>query len=145
MRNRASMFVRRIIRDTTLCIAGGVSVGVFFCLIALVIFLFAGHRPFDSNRVSVARTLGIYLMAGALGGLIVGLTLPLTRWMPGAALVAFLTAFVVWFFIGRSMYPQEPLVATLKTSAVLGAAFGFPMGVGFWYQERRFQRTGKWS
>jgi hypothetical protein len=138
-------FVRRIIRDITHCIAGGVSVGVFFCLIALVIFLFRGHRPFDSNHVSVARALGTYLMAGALGGLVVGLALPLARWMPGAALVAFLAAFVVWFCIGRSMYPQEPVVATLKTSAVLGAAFGLPMGVGFWYQVRRFQRTGKWS
>lgn len=141
MVNGTLKFVRRL----TVGVVLGVSVGVFFCLIALGVFLFRGNRPFDANHVSVARVLGIYLMAGALGGLVVGLTLPLTRWMPGAALVAFLAAFVVWFFVGWSISPQEPLLTTLKMSAVLGAAFGLPIGVGFWYQERRFQRTGKWS
>jgi hypothetical protein len=145
MRRETPKFVRRIIHDITVGVVLGVSVGVFFCLIALGIFLFAGHRPFDANHVSLARTLGMYLMTGALGGLVVGLTLPLTRWMPGAALVAFLAAFVVWFFVGWSMYPQDPLSKTLKMAALLGAAFGLPIGVGFWYQERRFQRTGNWS
>jgi hypothetical protein len=141
MVNGTPKFVRRL----TVGVFLGVSMGVFFCLIALAIFLFRGNAPFDANHVSVTRVLGIYLVAGALGGLVVGLTLPLTRWMPGAALVAFLAAFVVWFFVGRSISPQEPFQATLKMSAVLGAAFGLPIGIGFWYQERRFQRTGKWS
>lgn len=138
-------FVRRIIRDTTLCVVLGVSMGVFFCLIALVIFLFRGHRPFDANHVSLLRTLATYLVAGALGGLVVGLTLPLTRWVLGAALVAFVAAFVVWFLVGWSISPQEPFVAIAHTSAVLGAAFGLPIGIGFWYQNRRYERTGKWS
>ena len=141
MVNGIAKFVRRL----TVGVVLGVSLGVFFCLIALASFVFRGNAPFDANYVSVARVLGTYLMAGALGGLVVGLTLPLTRWMPGAALVAFLAAFAVWFFVGRSISPQEPLQATLKMSAVLGAAFGLPIGIGFWYQERRFQRTGKWS
>ena len=115
-----------------------------FCLVALVIFLLRGFQPFDSNHVSVMRTLATYLAAGALGGLVVGFTLPLTRWMPGAALVAFLAAFVVWFVVGWSISPEEPLLATARASAVLGAAFGLPIGVGFWYQNRLYKRTGKW-
>ena len=136
--------LRRILRDIALGVVMGVSMGVFFCLIALASFVFRGNAPFDANYVSVARVLGTYLMAGALGGLVVGLTLPLTRWMPGAALVAFLATFVVWFCVGWSLSPQEPLISILHTSAVLGAAFGLPIGVGFWIQNRLYQRTGKW-
>jgi hypothetical protein len=142
--NAIRAFIHRSVRDTALTVVAGVSVGVMFCLVALLIFLFRGFQPFDSNHVSVIRTLTTYLVAGALGGLVVGLTLPLTRWMPGAALVAFLAAFVVWFAVGRSISPQEPLLATAHASAVLGAAFGLPIGVGFWYQNRLDKRTGKW-
>jgi hypothetical protein len=153
MRNGTPRFIRRllsgsgnyrVLADCAICVIAGVSIGVMFCLIALLIFLFRGLQPFDSNHVSVTRTLATYLVAGALGGLVVGLTLPLTRWMPGAALVAFLAAFVVWFAVGWSISPQEPLLSIAHTSAVLGAAFGLPMGVGFWYQNRLNKRTGKW-
>jgi hypothetical protein len=144
MRNLMQKLADGTISDTALCIVVGVSMGVFFCLIALGIFLFRGHQPFDANHVSVVRALVTYLVAGALGGLVVGLTLPLTRWMPGAALVAFLAAFVVWFIVGWSISPQEPLLEIVHTSAVLGAAFGLPIGVGLWFQNRLYKRTGKW-
>jgi hypothetical protein len=65
--------------------------------------------------------------------------------MLGAALVAFLAAFAIWFVLGWSTNPDDPLLETVKTSLVLGAAFGLPMGIGFWYQGRRYNRTGKWS
>jgi hypothetical protein len=64
--------------------------------------------------------------------------------MPGAALVAFLAAFVVWFVVGWSISPREPLLAIAHMSAVLGAGFGLPIGVGFWIQDRLHKRTGKW-
>ena len=117
---------------------------MFFCLIALVILLVRGHRPFEANQVSVVRLLVAYLVAGGLGGFIVGVALPLTRWMPGAALVAFLGMFVLWFVVGLSMSPQDPFRTIVHTSAVLGAAFGLPIGVGFWIQNRLYERTGKW-
>ena len=144
MRAAIPTFVRRIIRDTSLGVVMGIAMGAFFFLVALVILLFRGHRPFESNQVSVARLLITYLLAGALGGLLLGLTLPLTKWMPGAALVAFLTAFVVWFCVGWSISPGKPLLSIVHTSAVLGAAFGLPIGVGFWIQYRLDKRAGKW-
>jgi Ca2+/Na+ antiporter len=137
-------FVRRIIRDSKLSIVIGVAMGALFCVLALLIFLFRGRQPFDANHVSVVRLLAAYLFAGALGGLVVGVTLPLTRWMPGAALMGFLVMFVVWFVVGLSMSPQEPLRTIVRTSAVLGAAFGLPIGIGFWIQNRLYKRTGKW-
>lgn len=144
MRNGTPRFFRRIIDDTKLTVVIGVSLGVLFSLVALLILLFRGDQPFDSNHVSVVRLLAAYLLAGALGGLVVGLSLPLTRWMPGAALMAFLVMFVVWFVVGLSISPQGPLLAIVRTSVVLAAAFGLPIGVGFWYQDRIYKRTGKW-
>jgi hypothetical protein len=144
MRDAIRTFVRKVIRDTTIGVVMGVSMGVFFCLIGLVILLVRGHRPFDSNQVSVARLFITYLVAGALGGLLFGLALPLTKWMPGAALVAFFTAFVVWFCVGWSISPEKPLLSIVHTSAVLGAAFGLPIGVGFWIQYHLDKRAGKW-
>jgi mannose/fructose/N-acetylgalactosamine-specific phosphotransferase system component IIC len=144
MRKRTPEFIRRTIRDTTLCVVLGVSLGAFFCLVALGIFLFGGTRAFEANHVSVISVLGIYLLAGSLGGLVVGLALPLTKWMLGAALVAFVAAFVVWFCVGWSISSQKPLLSIVHTSAVLGAAFGLPIGVGFWIQDRLDKRAGRW-
>jgi hypothetical protein len=110
----------------------------------LLVFLVRGNAPFEHHRVSLLGSIGMYFVAGTLAGLVLGVLLPLTRWVLGAAVVSFIVAFVVWFVIGRSISDGEPLIATVKTSAVLGAAFGLPMGVGFWYQDRIYERTGKW-
>jgi hypothetical protein len=143
--------LRRMAGDITLCVVAGVALGVLFSVVALVRVLVAfaielarGHTPFASAEMSLAWKLpAIYLAAGVLGGLVVGLTLPLTRWMLGAALTAFLAAFVVWFTVGWSIGPDEGLPAIAHTSAVLGAAFGLPVGIGFWFQDRH-DRTGRW-
>jgi hypothetical protein len=144
MKDAIVTFARRMARDTKYGVVIGVGMGVFFCVVALAILIFRGRGPFDRNQVSVLRLLLTYLSAGALGGLILGLTMPLTKWLPGAALVAFLVAFLVWFCVGWSISPLQPLPSIVHTSAVLGAAFGLPIGVGFWIQGRIYDRTGKW-
>ena len=136
-----------MIRDTKLTVAAGVALGIMFCLLALLIGLIdllVGHNPFAANHVSVGTLLGAYLLAGALGGLVVGVALPLTRWMLGAALLAFVVMFIVWFVVGLSMSDHGSLREIVHTSAVLGAAFGLPIGVGFWIQARIDKRAGKW-
>jgi hypothetical protein len=137
--------VRRIIRDTKITVAAGLVFGAALSAIAVLVFVFKGSRPFEHLQTSLLTTITSYLLAGGLAGLLIGLALPLTRWMLGAALVAFVAAFVIWFVLGWSINPDDPLLATVKTSLVLGAAFGLPMGIGFWYQVRRYNRTGKWS
>ena len=144
--SRVPDFVRRMIRDTKLTVAAGVALGIMFCLLALLIGavgLLTGHNPFQANHVSVWTLLGAYLLAGALGGLIVGVALPLTRWMLGAALLAFVVAFIVWFVVGLSASDHGSLREIVHASAVLGAAFGLPIGIGFWIQDRIDKRTGK--
>ena len=135
---------RRISSDVKITVFCGLVLGAMFSAIALVTFLVRGNAPFQHLQVSVLRSVATYLIAGTVAGLLVGLLLPLARWLPGAALVAFVGAFALWFFVGWSVSAQEPLIETVKASAVLGAAFGLPIGVGFWFQARRDRRMGKW-
>jgi hypothetical protein len=116
----------------------------FFCVIAILIYLLEGPQPFAANRTSLVSVLSSYILAGALGGLVVGVILPLAKWVVGAALVGFVATYILWFVVGWSIKPQEPLVEILKSSVVLAVAFGLPIGTGFWYQVRRYKRTGKW-
>ena len=136
--------LRRISSDVKITVFVGFVFGAVLSAIALAIFLIRGNAPFEHLHISVLRSITTYLIAGAFAGLLVGLLLPLTRWLPGAALVAFIVAFAVWFLVGRSISAGEPLMETVKTSAVLGAAFGLPIGVGFWFQAWRDKRMGKW-
>jgi hypothetical protein len=137
--------MRQIVKDVKLTVALGLIMGAVYSACALFIFLVRGNAPFEHLHVSLLGSIAMYLLAGLLAGLVFGLLLPLTRWVVGAALVSFIAAFVVWFVIGRSISDGERLIDTVKMSAVLGAAFGLPIGVGFWYQGRRYERTGKWS
>ncbi|HVS59781.1 MAG TPA: hypothetical protein VHE82_03695 [Gemmatimonadaceae bacterium] len=140
-----STVVDRIVSDVKLGVVCGLLLAAFFCVIALLVYLFKGPQPFAENQTSLVVVLASYLMAGGLGGLVVGLILRLAKWMFGAALVGFVATYIVWFLVGWSIKPQEPLVEILKSSVVLAAAFGLPIGIGLWYQVRRYQRTGKWS
>jgi hypothetical protein len=121
----------------------GLFLGATYCVIALLIFAMKGNQPFDRNSTTLFRTLGTYLIAFTSVGFIVGITLPLAKWMPGAALVGFLGAFCLWFIVGLAV-SREPLLTIIKSAGVLGAAFGLPIGIGFWFQDRRFRKTGKW-
>ena len=136
--------LRRISSDVKITVFCGLVLGAMFSSIALVTFIVRGNAPFAHLQVSLFRSVATYMIAGAAAGLLIGLLLPLTRWLPGAALVAFIAAFVVWFLMGRSISAQEPLIETAKAAAVLGATFGLPIGVGFWFQARRDKRMGKW-
>jgi hypothetical protein len=144
MSDRALPFARRIVRDTKFTVVAGLLFGAMLSAVALLVLVFKGDSPFDHLQISPLRAITTYLLAGGLAGLLIGLMIPLTRWMLGAALVAFVAAFAIWFAIGWSTNPDDPL-KTVKTSLVLAAAFGLPMGIGFWYQGRRYNRTGKWS
>lgn len=131
--------------DLRLGVVAGLLGGVLFCVWALSAFLVSGRQIFDKNQTSLTTVLCTYLSAGGLGGLLVGAALPLARRMLGAALVGFLGAFVMWFLLGFSLSPNEPLLEIAKSSALLAAVFGLPLGVGLWYQVRRYKQTGKWS
>jgi hypothetical protein len=137
--------IRKIAADVKLCVAAGLLIAAFLCLIGILVFVFKGPQFFEDNQTSLTKVLFVYLAAGVLGGLIIGLSLRLTKWMLGAALIGFVTALIVWFLVGWSISPREPIQEILKSSAVLGAAFGLPVSIGLWYQVRRFRRTGRWS
>ena len=109
-----------------------------------MVFLIRGAQGFERYDTTLFTVVVGYFAAGIFGGLVFGLGLPAARWLPGAAILGFLTASVLWLTIGRTVDPGATLVETLKSSLLLGAAFGIPIGVGMWIQVRRYRRTGRW-
>jgi hypothetical protein len=67
-------------------------------------FLFRGQAPFEANGTTYGGAVLAYAAAGVLGGVALGLVLPLTRWRWGSALaggVAFIP------FYGSVMIAQQ--------------------------------------
>jgi hypothetical protein len=136
--------LRSVVADVKLCLAAGLLFAGPLCVIAVLVFVFKGRQSFDANETSLMTVMLVYLTAGIVGGLTVGVSLRLTKWIWGAALVGFVTAFIVWFLVGWSISPLEPLQSILKSSVLLAGAFGLPISIGLWYQLRRYRRTGEW-
>lgn len=118
--------------------------GGFFCVFALFSLLTQRGRIFEDYGITPFRLMSAYLLAGGIGGLVVGLATPLTKWLLGAGAIGFVGASILWFLVGWSANPAEPMITILKTSLILGAAVGVPLGAGMWYQVRSYRKSGKW-
>jgi hypothetical protein len=86
----------------------GLLAGMFFCLIALALFIIRGQAMFDRLGVTLLGVCFLYLGSGTAAGLIVGLMRPWTeRWCASvlcgmiAALPAYLGAAVM---IGGNLF-----------------------------------------
>jgi hypothetical protein len=75
-----------------------------FVAFVTIQFLFRGEAPFDAHGTTYGTAILTYAAAGVLGGILLGLALPLTRWRWGSA-VAGAVAFVP--FYGSVMVAQQ--------------------------------------
>jgi hypothetical protein len=57
----------------------------------------AGTAPFDRIDTTYSATVALYYAGGAVGGLVIGLLLPLRRWPWGAALLGMLGVLPLYF------------------------------------------------
>lgn len=69
---------------------------------------------------------GAYLVGGVLGGLVVGLLLPLTRWPLGLMVVGIPVAALVYGVVGAAMY----LMGDPEGPATIREALGSGLGIG---------------
>jgi hypothetical protein len=67
-----------------------------FSLFVTVLFLFRGQAPFHANGTTYGATVLTYLAAGVVGGVSLGVALPLARWRWGSALAGGIAAIPVY-------------------------------------------------
>lgn len=117
-----------------LCVIGGVSMGVFFSVIALAIWLFRGAEPFSMNEVTLGRAVAVYLLGFSGAGLIVGLLNPLGRSRTGAFALGVVSsiplATAASFFVTGTRLPWDGDNPFIIGAMALG--LGGPMGLLAW-------------
>ena len=84
----------------------------------------------------IVHTVSTYLLAGTLGGLIVGILWPLRIQLIGAWLLGVATGFVVYLVIAWSRAPDRPILVTLGKAATGAVVTGTIVSMWFWFSAR---------
>jgi hypothetical protein len=119
-----------------LCIGCGLAVACLFSVLALLALTRHRHDFVASFGVSFGTLVGGYFLMALVGGGLVGLLLPLGRRWPGALLLGLIAGFACWTIIA-SLFSEASVAAKLRTGALLGLAFGPPLGFYVWYLAHR--------
>jgi amino acid transporter len=96
-------------------------------VVAVVIYAVRGPDTFARLGVTLASTVSLYLIAGVVGGALVGVLLPVTVWRWGAAAVGILAA--VPLYVGVAVVlGQSDLLSGLIAAVLVGGVVGY----GLW-------------
>ena len=125
-----------VLRDMLKNVLKGVGLGLFIAtgFTAWITFLrqTAGTAPFDRLHTTYSATVALYYGSGLIGGVIVGLLLPLFRWPLGAALVGMMGVFPAYF--GVALTTTDASHAFTRDNVADSAVCAFLVGgtVGIW-------------
>lgn len=135
MRNRRDEPYWHAIRDR---LAVSIALGVLFAgVLALwvtAVRIFGGRSAFEELGASYPVVVLTYLGSGVVGGIIVGLLLPITRWRVGVAFVGFLVGVATFSAVGLSITGFEGWSSDDVLIAILG---GLALGPVLAFQIRR--------
>jgi hypothetical protein len=89
----------RILQNLYWGIGWGLAMACFYCVFVVVLYLAQGAAPFEAHETTLGTVILIYFAGGITAGALVGLLRPLARWWPGAMLIGFLAAVLVFLGI----------------------------------------------
>ena len=121
----------------------GLGAAVFFSLIAAVLYALASFRDISGGGVPLSTVIASYLLAGAVGGIVLGLLKPIVRRWWGAALAGTAIAFVLAFAIEVSSngwithWPAD----AFETMVSYALIFGPVGGVYVWNDRMRHRKS----
>lgn len=116
----------------------GLGFAVIYAALGLVIALVTGGRALEANRLDVWQMLLSYLVGGMVAGLIVGLLLPVGRWLVGAMFLGYVAAVPVGFvfeLVDAASLPGREI--DVVGPFIWAGALGVVGGAGLWLQNRR--------
>lgn len=104
----------------------GMLFGGLYSAVGMIIRLVRGSGPFERLGMSFGMVVITYLLGGFLGGLVLGMLLPIARTKLGAAFVGFFTALPVVAIASFSMAAsaEAAIVTTLIVAGFLGCLGG---------------------
>ncbi|MDB4916987.1 MAG: hypothetical protein JWM95_4631 [Gemmatimonadetes bacterium] len=118
--------------DVRLCVIVAVIIATLYAAFVVGLFLFEGPGVFDKNGTSVGAVVVMYYAAGLLGGVVVGILLPLTRSLLGIIAVGVLVALIVFFCVAIGL--EGPFwrwgPSVWRQLMVFGVIFGVPVSIG---------------
>lgn len=113
--------------DPILGVVAGVAMAVLLSAWALAVYLFRGPGAFQGLGTSFTVVVAVNFAAGILGGVIVGLLLPLTVWRWGAVVVGILAAIPFYLAITLASGDNDILFVVIGSVGVGGI-----VGYGAW-------------
>jgi hypothetical protein len=118
----------------------GLAAGILLSLYAGRVYVARGTGTMSSPAPSLTQLTAVYLIAGALGGLLAAVTFSLVRWVGGAFIVGALALFPMYFGMGL-IDGHEPMSDRLLFATVAALAVGGTAGAREWLDERRSAYT----
>lgn len=125
------------------CVAYGIGLAFLYSVWAVLITVFGrGAETLASIGISLKQLIASYLGGGAIGGAVVGLAWPVTRWRLGAGVVGYVAAIPAFAMISKGLVnAREP--GAFWFVVLIGSLVGFFAAMWIWSDERRQrQRPG---
>jgi hypothetical protein len=116
----------------------GVFMGCFYSAFGLLILVSRGSAPFANRGISFGTTIAAYMVGGTLGGCILGLLRPITRYVLGAMLAAIPVSLPLFagLLVAMSGSPTEwdenTWITLVGLTCVIAPFFGFLT----WYRNK---------
>jgi hypothetical protein len=125
------------LRRLGVCIAYGIGFALVYSVWVVLITRFPrGAAALDTIGISLARIIGLYFAGGVVGGTMVGLAWPLTRWRVGAGIVGYVA--VLPFFASLALMDdamREP--AAFWFVVLVASLVGFFFAIWLWSDKHR--------
>jgi hypothetical protein len=130
-RTRSSQYGAQLGKQLRQGVIAGLALAGFYCAYSLVLFVIRGDAPFEKNEATLPIVLATYVSSGVAGGVAFGLLHPLTRSLPGRAVLGMLLATLVFFGItvATDGAPWHWGRASWEQTLMLGGLLGLPIGL----------------
>lgn len=107
----------------------GLAAALITSVVAVAQYMITDGRAFDTHGITLGKVIALYFIGGIVGGAIVGLLLPLTKWRLGASVVGMVA--LAPFYIGIALaLGHKDIYSGLIAAVAIGGVAGYGISSG---------------